>query len=201
MRTCEKFAKHNGKTRCARYSESADSKHAMVSLPGLGEFGVLNYSVNSTDVLVGAVAGLAGSGAFKMAVNKLGITLPEFVTKFWPLVGSAATGAVLYAAQRKKNPSRGKGHLVGAIGAGVSLTAWDMMKAQMPEYFGDMVSLPYGRFNRYNGMLVNEPAYRMNGMLVNDPQRALSDANLSQLANLSMGDSDVSGMEDLMSLE
>ena len=175
------------------------TKHAMVTIPGLGEYGVLNYEVNSTDVLVGAVAGLAGSGALKLAISKLNVTLPDFVTKFWPLIASTAVGGILFAVQKDSNPNRGKGHMVGAIGAGVSLTAWDMLKAQLPEYFGEVVSLNLGRYRGMGGLLVNDPKH-LGGLLVNDP-KTLSDYNLGQLAGASLGDGESSGMEELMDLD
>ena len=169
------------------------AKHSIVSFPSLGNFNPLGQDVNSTDVLIGAVAGLAGSGAIKFAVGKLGIALPDFLTKFWPLVGSSAAGAALYAAQRGSNKRRGKGHFVGAVGAGVALTAWDLMKAQLPGYFDDVVGLRYGRYAGY-GLMANNPGPQMQGLIVDN-----SRSNLGALAAMSMGESD--DMDGLMSLE
>ena len=155
------------------------SYRGLVSLPSLGNAtAILKYDVKAQDMMVGAGAALVGSGALKWAANKFLVKadgtsyLPAFVHRFWPLVSGIATGAALYYAQKDRQPSRARAHLVGAVTAGAVLSAWDALKAAKPEFFNDLVALrlPY------------------NGLIVNDPNRALSDANLSALAAVSMGD-------------
>jgi len=158
---------------------------SMVKIPGLG---VLNKSVNTTDVLVGAAVGLGGTLLLKGFGNKmLAGTAPDWLLKGSPMVGGALAGGAMYFLGKKKNMAKANGHL-----------------------FGDVVSLKLGRYgNRYGkyGVFVDEKTPSVGpggygGLVVNDPQRSLSDGNLAQLAQVSMsggmGDGD---MESLMELD
>lgn len=116
-------------------------------LRGLGDLaGVVDSSVKGTDVLVGAVAGLAGVAAAKFALGKLttllqqqNITLPEIVTDLSPALGAGAAGVALYMAQKKSG--RGAGHLVGALAGGVAITAGGLAAKYSVPGFGDVVSV------------------------------------------------------------
>ena len=172
----------------------------MVQIPGLG---VLNKSVNTNDVLVGAALGFIGTGAVKYLGNKfLADKAPAFLLKASPLVGGLITGGALYALQQKKNKSRATAHLFGAIVAGASVQVWDILKTEMPSYFGDVVSL---NLSNYGSVIVDEATPRVgpggySGLIVDEPGRAMSDYNLSQLANVSMGDEE-SGIEEMMEMD
>lgn len=169
--------------------------NGIVQLPGMG---FINKSVNTTDILVGAALGFAGTGALKLLGNKfLASKVPDIVLKGAPLVGGIVTGGIAYALQVKKNKSRATGHLTGAILAGASVQVWDVLKTNMPAYFGDVVSLNLGR---YGGLLVDSNTPRMGpgayaGLIVNSPND--SQANLGRLAEMS-GVGDMNEIEELM---
>lgn len=178
---------------------------SMVQIPGLG---VLNKSVNTTDVLMGAALGLAGTLALKGVGNRmLAGKVPDFLLKGSPLVGGILTGAGLYAFGAKKNKAKANAHLFGAAVAGASVQAWDVLKTTFPEGLGDVVSLKLGRYGSrgYGSVFVDErtPAVgpggaAYGGMIVDEPGRSLSDHNLAGLAAMQMGDDENSGIEELM---
>lgn len=216
-KTCVKFKDTASGKRCARFStneEKAAVDHSMVEL-SLKGYGLINKSVNSTDVLAGAAIGLVGSGVIKWGIKQLGLQdkLPVIVQNWMPLLGSTAAGSIAYALERKSNKSRAEGHLVGAIAAGASAQAWGMLKAQYPEYFGDVVALRFAGYNRRGmGVLVRNPTPRvgpgaLGGVLFNNPQRRMAGTSLAGryadrpefagLAAAAMGD-DRDGLEELM---
>lgn len=85
-------------------------------------------SVKGTDVLTGVLAGLAGTAAAKFGAAKLetllaskGVNLPDIANDFVPLLGAGAAGLALHVAQ--KGSARSDGHLVGALAAGLTVTA------------------------------------------------------------------------------
>ena len=176
---------------------------AMVQIPGLG---FLGKSVSTTDVLVGAVIGMGGTLLLKGLGNKMFAgKLPDIVLQGSPLIGGALAGGAAYMLEKGKNKARANGHLAGALFAGAAIQAWDFAKTQWPEGLGDVVSL---KLQGYRGLFVNEQTPRvgpggaaMNGLLIDENPRSMSDANLAQLASYSMGDSESSGMEELMDLE
>jgi len=170
------------KKNCTRRS-SAD--HKLVEIPGLGLF---NGQVSAMDTIVGVGAGAAGGLGLKYALNSSGMAanLPDLVNRFWPLVGATATGALMYALQKKKNAARAKAHFVGAVAGGVGATIWDTARSQFPQ-LADLVSV---RLNQYHGspygVLVNDQPGRLaahgyGGVIVND-----TSSNLAQLNALNM---------------
>lgn len=171
-----------------------------VQIPGLSAIPGVNSSVKGMDVLVGAGAGVLGAELVKMAADKLNLTskLPEALAPFLPSLTSAAAGFALYYGQ--KQSARATGHLVGALAASVA-AAVPPVKAKLG--FSDVVSLRLSQYaGRYGGVLVDEntPAIgpgAYGGLVVDEPQRAMSDANLAALAQMSMGD-DNDGMAALM---
>lgn len=183
----------------------------LVQIPGLSDLPFVNRSVNSTDVLVGGAVGFVASKAVEGAAAKFGgatwVSMAGSVGKFMPLLSSGAAAAALWYAQKKN--ARGTGHAVGALAAGVAMTAANLLRGQT--FFGisfnEVVAVDLGS---YRGLLVNDsmggmivrdgynlqngynvPGY--NGMLVRDnsDQRAMSD-----LARLSMSE-DYDGLADL----
>lgn len=182
---------------------------AMVQIPGLG---VLNKQVNTTDVLVGGALGFAGSLALKGLGNKmLAGTVPDFILKGSPLVGGLLTGGILYALSAKTNKAKANAHLFGALSYGAAVQAWDVLKTSFPEGLGDVVSLKLNRYGRYGGRMgvfvdertpaVGPGGAAMGGLIVDEGGRSLSDHNLGALAQASVGDSESSGMEELMDLD
>lgn len=174
---------------------------AMVRVPGLG---FLGQQVNSTDVALGAGLGLLGTLVLKGAGNKYLTFLPDAVRKGSPLIGGALTGAAAWYWQKSTAPSRANAYLAGAVLAGASIQAWDILKTQFPGGLGDVVSLRFNG-NRY-GVFIDErtPSVgpggaSMGGLLIDEPGRSMSDYNLGQLAQMSMGDDDeLDGIEELM---
>lgn len=173
--------------------------NGMVRIPGLS--GMLDRSVNTKDVVVGALVGFAGTGAIKYLNNTiLAGKVPEFIAKGSPLIGGAVSGGIAYMLQRQKNPARANGHLTGALLAGASVQVWDMLKANMPQVFGDVVSL---NLSNYGSVFVDEKTPSIGpggygGLLVDEPSHAMSGYNLAQLAEASMNDSEDDGIEALM---
>lgn len=137
---------------------------------GMGDFldPVLG-EVKGQDVLLGAVAGLAGSGLVQWAFNKItfdakdkdgnaiqiatSATDPTLVNKkvgllssegplgnaaiLAPAITGTLAGVALFMAQKQTALSRAKGHLVGAVAAGVGVTAWEALKQRYPASFPD----------------------------------------------------------------
>lgn len=177
----------------------------MVQIPGLGS---LNKQVNTSDVLVGAALGFAGTLAIKMAGGKvLAGKVPDFLLKGSPLVGGIVTGGVLYALEQKKNKAKANAHLFGALLAGASVQAWDSLKTTFQAQLGDVVSLKFQGRNGY-GVFVDERTPNVGpggygGLIVDEGGRSMSGVsqNLAQLAAYSMGDEESSGMEELMDLD
>lgn len=198
---CLAFKKTPSGLRCSRYAgELAGPEHAVVSFPDLGDYGIMNYEVNSTDVIVGAGIGLLGVGAAKMINAKLltdaaGISkLPGFLVPMMPLLGGLLGGTAAFMFQKNSNPNRGKGHMVGAIGAGAAVTAMDYLRTSesTKEYFADVVSLPFG-------VITRDPNRRLGryGVITRDPAQ-LQARNMAALGRMSMSDSDMSDLEELM---
>ncbi len=86
----------------------------LVKFPGLGLLPKVPSSVKPTDVAVGVLAGAAGSIALNKVAPSLTM-LPAFVTSNLDVAGGLAAAGVLYFAQKKSNPSRAAGHMVGAL--------------------------------------------------------------------------------------
>ncbi len=172
--------------------------HGMVQIPGLG---VLNKSVNTTDVLMGVALGFAGSAAVKAVSTKmLPGKVPDIVLKNTPVVGGLLAGAGAYFLESRKNMGRANAHLFGAAMAGITVQLWGYAKTSMPSYFGDVVSVRRNGYNGRYGMLMNSATPAMGpgayaGLLVDD--KARSSSNLNALADMAMGDSE-GGIHDLM---
>ena len=152
----------------------------LVKFPGLGGISIPK-SVNPVDVAVGVALGFAGSGAIKAGAAKLaagGTKIPDFIVSAGPVMGGAATAALLYMAQKKKSPARAAGHAVGALLGGLAVSGWSMLQSSgvlgasaLPLTFGKYVSTtPYW----YKGKLDDVHIY----------SRALSAAEVKQLYNL-----------------
>lgn len=152
---------------------------SIVDIPGLGDItSVFKSSVKGTDVLVGAIASLAGIYAVKYVQNKFLVgKLPEIVLRFTPAISGALTGTALYMLQKKKNRGRATGHAIGAVSAGLAINAINELKAKFPE-LADVVDL------RLAGVIVDDATPRLGGfgIPVDDPTRQLGD-----LAALDMG--------------
>lgn len=202
------MAKHRRHHR--RRHRRHHSMGSIVQLPFSGALDVFKKEVGASDILIGGMLGLAASGLVKMGANKLLPSgLPAMVTKFWPIVGAAAAGVGLYYLEKKSNKHRANGHLIGAISAGIAVSAWDMLQAQFPDQFSDVVSLRYQGYRGYGrapygSVIINEQPgpgpYNYSGLVVNDNSgHSLSDHNLAQLGALSMGgDDDLDGLNALM---
>lgn len=140
----------------------------LVKFPGLAGL-KLPSSVKPVDVLVGLGLGFAGAIALKKGVEASGMNVPAILST--PIAGGAATGAVLYLVQRKKNPGRAGGHALGALLGGVAVWGYGMLQAQ--GMLGDMRTLPYGygapifdnpRLSRYGGAIFDNPNINLDGI-------------------------------------
>jgi len=133
-----------------------------VSIPTLGnlkEVNPLGKHVNSTDVIVGAVIGLAGGAFVKMGVSKLDVALdgkvPQFVKDYVGPISTFLAGVGAYYAAKKmlKMPAKSSGWLVGAAVAATTPIAWNLLKSAAPAYFNDYVTVsPMGLLTQDAGM-------------------------------------------------
>lgn len=170
-----------------------------VQIPGLSE--LIPESVGGMDVIVGAALGTAAGAVVKPVVSKLSDKIPAALQPYLPALGSALTGLGLYYLQRKS--PRAAGHLVGSLAVAASQATFEALKKVAPQYYGDVVTLP---MSNYSGLLVDETtpavgpgAYKgYGGLLVDEPLRAMSDANLAELAAYSMNDNQQADIESLM---
>jgi|CXWL01.1.fsa_nt_gi hypothetical protein len=207
-RKCIRYRNTEAGRRCAKFADAGgDVSHNMVDVSFKG-YGVFDRNVNSTDVLVGAAAGMVGSLGFKYLVGKYAQDMmPAALQNFMPAIGAVAAGSAAYAMQRKGNKARAEGHLVGAMAAAAAVQTWSFLKAQFPE-LADVVSLKLGN---YGGLIVDEPGRAMGGLFVNEQTPAIGpggaamggyadNPGMAQLAGLSMGD-DMSGVEELMEMD
>lgn len=208
MKKCIRYKNTKTGRKCAAFegnTEAVDHSMVEVSLKG---YGLVNKSVNSTDVLIGGLIGGAGASLAKAIVNKMEATtpgsVPDLVKQGLSLIGATAGGTLAYALQAKSNKSRATGHLVGAVAVGAGITAWDALKANLPQYFGDVVSLRLSGYPGY-GVFVDERTPRigpgaMGGLIVDENVRAMQgyadNPNLAALAQVSMGDDD-DGIDEL----
>lgn len=144
----------SGARRCARFAntartrrgppeadidpdEIADSPDTAMHRGGFA--GILDNSFKGSDVAMGAGAGLLGTLGVKWVVNKYLLDkVPAGLVKFLPVAGAGATAAVLYFGMKDKR--RATAFAVGAVGAGIAVNGWDLVKAQFPA-LSDMVSL------------------------------------------------------------
>lgn len=148
---------------------------------GLGDLaGVVDSSVKGTDVLVGAVAGLAGVAAAKYAMTKLtpllaqqSITLPDIVGDLVPAVGATAAGVALYMGQKKS--ARGAGHLVGAISGGLAITTAGLAAKYGVPGFSGVVSVNLSGLVTRSFSAGAAPQMRRAALslVTNDPRRGM----------------------------
>lgn len=201
--------KHRRSHSMARYHRRSHRRGMGAFLdPVLGE-------VKGQDVLLGAVAGLAGSGLVQWAFNKITFEKKDDAGKPIPVdaadpskgnqkvgllsgdgpLGKAAilqpaitgslAGVALFMLQKNTALSRAKGHLVGAVAAGVGVSAWEYLKQTYPDTFpaapsletkgySSYVTLPsmrnYVEKNLGLGLIEQNPSMRsLNGVIGNNP--------------------------------
>jgi hypothetical protein len=169
--------------------------------PVLGE-------VKGQDVLLGGIVGLAGSGLVQWAFNKITFTVKDdqgnakrdsagaemkvgLLDKDGPLgkaailapaITSSLAGVALYMVQKKTAPTRGKGHLVGAVSAGLGISAWNYLQQMYPANFpvapefkgySNYVTLPsmrdYVEKNLGLGIIGQNPAMPFSGVIGSNP--------------------------------
>ena len=198
--------KHRRSHSMARYHRRSHRRGMGAFLdPVLGE-------VKGQDVLLGAVAGLAGSGLVQWAFNKITVEAkvdgkpvpdPADATKnlrvgllsdqgplgkaaiLQPAITGSLAGVALFMLQKNTALSRAKGHLVGAVAAGVGVSAWEYLKQTYPDTFpaapsletkgySSYVTLPsmrnYVEKNLGLGLIEQNPSMRsLNGVIGNNP--------------------------------
>lgn len=192
-----------------RRSHSMSRYHRRSHRRGMGAFldPVLG-EVKGQDVLLGAVAGLAGSGLVQWAFNKItfdkkdkdgnviagekvGLLSADGPLGKAAILAPAITGSLagvgLYMAQKNTALSRAKGHLVGAVAAGVGVSAWEYLKQMYPDQFpaapvvvepkavsgySNYVTLPsmrnYVEKNLGLGLIGQNPAMPFSGVIGNN---------------------------------
>lgn len=155
---------------------------------------VYTGSVNAGQVLVGAAVGTVGAGLVKYALNmievekkdapgvKVGILSADgplsAVAPVVPVLTASLAGVGLYMLQKKS--AMGKAHLVGAVSAGVAISAFDYLRTAEAtrKYFADYVSFPqvsgYNDYVRFPsmGVIANNPRLQGYGVIANNPRLA-----------------------------
>lgn len=161
----------------------------LVRFPGLGSLtSAVPRSVNTTDVLVGVGAGFAGAAGLKLVAEKMNIALPAFVQAS-PLAGAAATGLLLYMAQKRKNRARAASHAVGAALGGLIVWGYGQLQASGLPGFNDLRTMPGG----YGAPLFNNPRIAgFNGPIFDNPRSAMNQFRLGALQG--RGDENEDGM-------
>lgn len=176
----------------------------IMQFPSLGGFRAFNSSVNSTDVLVGGVIGLAGAIGAQAGLTKLRSAypsaVPDFAVTASPTVGAALFGGTAYLVQRKRNRTRATGHAIGAAAAGLAVQAYNVLVPMIQNALAGSSLSAYGLIarspQRLRGLIANSPQTRVGpgafqGLIVNNPQ-----SNLARLAAFhDVGD--VGGIEEL----
>lgn len=128
-------------------------------LKNLNPFG---KTVHSTDVVVGAFAGLAVGAGVKYLLNKanvaLGGKMPAFIMTYAGPISTFLGGVALYVTQTRFLKKSGKlfgsahaaGHLAGASVAALAPVYWSLLGSYGPKmadgtpFFSDYVMSPYG---------------------------------------------------------
>lgn len=157
---------------------------ALVTVPGLGVF---KESAPLGSVFLGTLVGFGAAVALKALVTRVEAlkgNIPGVVQNNMTLVGGLVGAAALYFLGRK-SPEKAKGRAFGAVLGTASAWGWDMLRTKVPETFGDLVSLNYGRY----GMLVNSPNTRYAGLLVDSSPSSLAALAQSDMAAMDMGQS------------
>ncbi len=158
---------------------------SLVRFPGLGFLPKIPSSVKPTDVAVGVALGFAGGIALKKGTEAAGIMLPAIVPT--PVLGGVASAAVLYLAQKKKNPNRAAGHAVGALLGGLAVWGYSQLQAAGFAGYSDLRTLPAG----YGAPIFDNPRLSGFGGPIFDNPRL----NMARLAGLQgLGDDNEDGM-------
>lgn len=155
---------------------------------------VVKGEVSSLQVLAGAAVGTVGAGLVKYALNqiqvekkdapgvKVGILAADgplsMIAPVVPVLTASLAGAALYMVQKKS--AMGKAHLVGAVSAGVAISAFDYLRTMdsTKKYFADYVSFPqvagYNDYVRFPtmGVIANNPRLNGFGVIANNPRLA-----------------------------
>ena len=127
---------------------------------GIADVFDLNKETKIESIAVGAGAGLATTAAIKLllsAVPSIQMATPDIIANNATLLGSALAGGGLYLFGHKSNPTAARGHLFGALFAGVSAWLWQMLQSNAPATFGDVVSVDLGngaRAKQLKGVIV-----------------------------------------------
>lgn len=164
--------------------------------------GALDSTVNSKDVGIGVVLGLAGVAAGKYAAKTfvppaatdpapvagaLPNTMSEWAALLAPVAGGAVVGAAALILEKKS--TAGKGHMVGAVLAGVTVTAMELLASQLPAYFAGSVQVDLGVLVRDQmaqmGILMPDGMSGY-GLLASDNGMLQGAGHMSELANFSM---------------
>lgn len=143
---------------------------SMVSIPSLGalnpkkilgRLNPLNKSVRSTDVLIGAAAGMVGSGLVKKGLDAVWKNQPAFISNNADVIGSVLAGVGASVVLGKNNEAKANGIVLGALIAGAVPTAWAWLRNALPGLSG-ITDLDMG------GFLVSDADKALHGFLVND---------------------------------
>lgn len=170
----------------------------LVRFPGLGRLSMPS-SVKPVDVVLGGILGLAGSVGLQLGAQKAisaGLPIPSALASGSPVVGGLTTGGALFLAQKKKNPSRAAGHLIGASVAGVGVWLFGVIQGLVAGVGAPTATAGYGaplfmnpRMHGYGFAPRTLPA-GMGGPIFNNPN-----TNLARLGRLQgFGDENDDGL-------
>jgi hypothetical protein len=119
----------------------------------------LGKSVNSTDALVGAFAGLALGAGVKYALNRINVAskredgsggIPDVIMAYAGPISTFIGGALAYFGRRGSNRAQAESLLVGGAVAAFAPVAWALLGKHGPRmsdgtpFFSDYFISPYG---------------------------------------------------------
>lgn len=138
----------------ARKRRRRRSYGSYVSIPSLGKLDVkklnpLGKTVNTTDLFLGAIIGLAGGSLVKMGVSKIDVMtdgkVPAIVKTYVGPISTFVAGVLAAMFMAKGKPAKANAFLAGAALTAATPIVWEQMKRIAPAYFNDYVSVsPFG---------------------------------------------------------
>lgn len=149
----------------------------LVKFPGLGFLPKVPSSVKPADVAVGVGLGIAGTLALGKVATMTPM-LPAIVTDNMGIAGGVASAALLYVAQKKKNPARAAGHAIGALLGAAAV--WLTPKISAAAGMAGLVKFP-----GLNGVLMQNPRLMgFNGPIFANPNTNLNMGRLARMQGL-----------------
>ncbi len=126
----KKHHRHHGKRRRS-YGDP------YVSVPSFSEFNPLGLTVKSSDIFLGAGAGLTLGAGVKFLLNWLNVKaagkIPAVVMSYAGPISTAIAALALYVVRKKSNRAQAEGLLVGGLSAAAAPVFWTALGKYGPK--------------------------------------------------------------------